>query len=136
MKFHHNLEKLIPNWVTKGGSGGHFFPEIWQYFTPQGTWLIFYPETKYWCTIAKISKLNKIPMTMACWDYAHGSNKGKLGLLVSLQNLRTTSEGEVKFQVNVEVGKTLLKITSLHRAKYNFRKSKTLPQFFTFCNET
>ena len=58
-------------------------------------------------------------MTMACSDYAHGSNKGKLGLLVSLPNLRPTSEGEVtlvKFQVNVEVGKTLLKITPLYRA--------------------
>lgn len=33
--------------MTKGGSDGQFYAKIWQYFTPQGTWLVFYPENNY-----------------------------------------------------------------------------------------
>ena len=69
-------------------------------------------------------------MTITCSDRGHYSNKEKLGLLTSLQNLKTTS-GEVvilvKLQVNVEVWKTLLKITTLYRTKSNFNKSNTPP---------
>ena len=56
-----------------------------------------------------MSKLSKISMTITFSGHTYDSNKGKVGLLASLQNLKTTSGRMVilvKLQVNVEVWKT------------------------------